>query len=67
MDDTRYLKLPEERNRIYRNTVRKGLPIEQPDSLKKMIADGVTLIENAKTSCLLNVGKSLAQKPIGCK
>ena len=36
------------KNRIYRNAIKKGHPIEQSDRLKKMIADGATMIENAK-------------------
>ena len=50
------------KNRIYRNAVKKGHSIEKSDILEKMIVDGANMIENAKKSYLLNVGKSLAQK-----
>ena len=50
------------KNRIYRNAVKKGHSIEKSDILEKMIVDGANMIENAKKSYLLNIGKSLAQK-----
>ena len=50
------------RNRIYRNAVKKGHLIKESDNLKKLIANGATMIKNAKRNYFMNVGKSLAQK-----
>ena len=36
--------------------------MNESDSLKKLIVNGATMIENAKRSYFMNVGKSLAKK-----
>ena len=50
------------RNHIYRNAAKKGHTIKECDSLKKLTGNEVRMIENAKQSYFMNVGKYLPQK-----
>ena len=55
------------KNRVYKNFVRNGQPVEKLEGIQKMISEGSRMIEDAKQKYLLKVGNTLASQDTSAK
>jgi len=55
------------KNRVYKNFVRNGQPVEKLEGIQKIISEGSRMIEDAKQKYLLKVGNTLASQDTSAK